>query len=166
MSKNLTPEHLRCPYADCPSIRRLDDGRLLVTGELVEIIESVARAAGHTVKSAEATILISPDLLADYVAEQSAWRPISTAPKDGTQVLIRGTAHSMLVEDPITAVARWSQGWWGNFRGAPVYTKATHWQPLPLPPQVRGSDEEAQSADEVSAADQPASLTQKDSTND
>lgn len=62
------------------------------------------------------------------------WRPIESAPKDGTEILIRGTAHSMLMRDPITAVARWSEGWWGNFKGAPTYTKVTHWMPLPAAP--------------------------------
>jgi hypothetical protein len=32
--RNLTPEHLRCFAGSCPSVYELDDGRLLIVGEL------------------------------------------------------------------------------------------------------------------------------------
>lgn len=30
--KNLTPQHLRCPLADCPSVHELEDGKIMVVG--------------------------------------------------------------------------------------------------------------------------------------
>jgi len=259
MSKNLTPEHLRCGAGvSCPSIHRLDDGRLLIVGEYLsdrEILVDFDIQVGRD----ETAIVISPDLLADYVAEKvhgcqadstaacapvspsalhpgngveavasvfhkdqlviwadellsdldaaghlkdpedyddkvsmhniverflltsvgdrvidafpdttpSAWRPISTAPKDGTRILGYGLV-GFETEKKGVATVKWCptySEWNCDPNEATEYgyesCELTHWQPLPLPPQVRGSDEEAQSADEVSAADQPASLTQE-----
>jgi hypothetical protein len=67
--------------------------------------------------------------------EERKWKTIESAPKDGTEILIRGTAYSMLVPDPITTVAKWDNGWWGNHHNAPDYTNVTHWMPLPAPPE-------------------------------
>ena len=66
MVEDLTPEHMRCPFADCPSIHRLEDGSLEIVGDLVEIIESVALAAGHEIKTAEAKIKIQESLLSTW----------------------------------------------------------------------------------------------------
>jgi hypothetical protein len=32
--KNLTPQHLRCEWGGCPSVHELEDGRLLIVGEM------------------------------------------------------------------------------------------------------------------------------------
>lgn len=36
MPRNLTPLHLRCGPRNCPSVRELDDGRLLIVGKEVD----------------------------------------------------------------------------------------------------------------------------------
>lgn len=88
----------------------------------------------------------------------SGWRPIETAPRDGTAILIfepkghygqldnwempRGVvAHSYRSDDPRLirfddyryAVGYWRPGGgWGNRNCADV--EPTHWMPLPTPP--------------------------------
>lgn len=62
-----------------------------------------------------------------------AWKPIDTAPKDGTVILL---GHSEAVFD----------GWWDTYDNAWVDGETngygdlrsydpTHWQPLPAPPK-------------------------------
>lgn len=58
MSMDITPNHLRCGMGSCPSVHILEDGRLEVRGDLVVIHETLAKAAGHEVKTAEATVVI------------------------------------------------------------------------------------------------------------
>jgi hypothetical protein len=61
------------------------------------------------------------------------WEEISTAPKDGTRMVIYIPG---LGEWPaIVDISHWhtppkARGYWWNF----AYLKPTHWQPLPLPP--------------------------------
>lgn len=55
------------------------------------------------------------------------WRPIETAPRDGTPILVVVvplTGHS-----PHVQIVSWSGGWY------PYDRQPTHWQPLPSPPQ-------------------------------
>lgn len=64
----------------------------------------------------------------------SDWRPIKTAPKDGSSILIGVPARG---EWPgVTMESRWvnsGQRWWDWFGS----DKPTHWQPMPEPPQYR-----------------------------
>lgn len=60
----------------------------------------------------------------------SDWQPLSTAPRDGTRVLLWlrsgdcAIANSKLGSKP----SNWPSGWdWPS--------EATHWMPLPLPPE-------------------------------
>lgn len=57
----------------------------------------------------------------------SSWKPIATAPKDGTFILIGD-------KDGVTAIACWNGTSWddGDFHDHIV--GITHWMPLPLPP--------------------------------
>ena len=74
------------------------------------------------------------------------WQPISTAPRDGTSILIFeahvGTAGILQVSRGIVRVSRWRDdtipsGWTGAEK-AP-----THWLPLPLPPKTPADAEMA-----------------------
>lgn len=78
------------------------------------------------------------DLLAELAAlrVQVAWRPIETAPRDGTDIIATNHASGVYI---------------GAFYGPTFMTsigyckrEPTHWQPLPEPP-----------ADQLSALDQP-----------
>lgn len=70
------------------------------------------------------------------------WRPIETAPKDGTEVLLYGRPPH---KDDLTCyVGRW--GTWDSaggpsdcwISGGPHY-RPTHWMPLPAPPDSPSS---------------------------
>lgn len=66
--KNLTPAHLRCAIgASCPSVHRLEDGRLLIVGE-----DGFPRSreVGVPCDSDEAAIIIHPDLLSTVMQEE------------------------------------------------------------------------------------------------
>ena len=64
------------------------------------------------------------------------WQPISTAPKDGTHVLMwRDTKVG-----PSISEAWWrtdcvfGHGWGGHSWVYPAWQQPTHWMPLPKPP--------------------------------
>ena len=98
-------------------------------------------------------------------ARSEAWRPIATAPKDGTRVLLWCGEE--------IEVGYWSlTGWAGtpSERGAWIIYEAridtielhpTYWQPLPLPPNAESSYRSAPAA----ASNKPAaqSSTTQDS---
>jgi len=68
----------------------------------------------------------------------SRWRPIETAPRDGTRVLLWANSH--------TTEPHWEHAigfWWADkWRvddpqcGGTCAAEATHWQPLDEPPHV------------------------------
>lgn len=64
------------------------------------------------------------------------WRDISTAPKDGTNILVW---WPLQMHCPVVAhwADKWSNGLGWKFTGwgEPLETAPTHWQPLPLPPK-------------------------------
>jgi hypothetical protein len=66
----------------------------------------------------------------------SEWQPIETAPKDGTAILVSGLSHGKRYID----INVWRRNEWHCFHPedngytVPVLP-ATHWQPLPEPPQ-------------------------------
>ncbi|MFP5078252.1 DUF551 domain-containing protein [Rhizobium sp. YIM 134829] len=71
------------------------------------------------------------------------WQPIETAPKDGTKILCicMRTDEAVKHRLGIIAVDRWTKQYdgWANFNER--FWPATHWMPLPLPPQIEQEDE-------------------------
>ena len=75
------------------------------------------------------------------------WQPISTAPKDGTEILLFGLfSWDYDFEDakPTTAVGEWDdyggyecEGGWQTITHNPYKDNCepTHWKPLPEPPK-------------------------------
>ena len=72
------------------------------------------------------------------------WKPIDTAPKDGTYVLLRRAGLTTTDDTPIMppAVARCSKrihgkdkqvfyDWLGVDSSSPILGRPTHWMPLP-----------------------------------
>lgn len=69
----------------------------------------------------------------DRCARLCEWLPISTAPKDGTRVLL----YRANWQEP-NSVGWYSsnnEGWMIAGTGAPAWLGATHWMPLPPPPK-------------------------------
>jgi hypothetical protein len=77
------------------------------------------------------------------IAEKREWRPIETAPKDGTKLLLTNDRHPQC----LMIVGHWAQdlsgeeqppfqGWfhWSGCGFAQLPDEPTHWQPLPNPP--------------------------------
>lgn len=69
------------------------------------------------------------------------WQPIETAPKDGTTVL--GYSEFIASDwnsDAAIASIQWYDygnevfGWYGSGPSGLVLTSASHWMPLPAPP--------------------------------
>ncbi len=70
------------------------------------------------------------------------WQPIETAPKDGRSILLGGGLWDDEDVSEVIGLAHWdekSKGWLvACHEGGYVcawYTDATHWMPLPEPPQ-------------------------------
>ena len=85
----------------------------------------------------------SIDMIAESITEHlhdsgyldtPQWQPIETAPRDGTPLLICCIKASKYtnVKSGFMAVNRWEK-FWGSFN--PKYFPATHWMPLPKPPE-------------------------------
>ena len=79
----------------------------------------------------------------DYAALLAAtqWRPIETAPKDGTWVLLcwkeTPTGSECFDEwSPGQAVGKWYYDGWMRCSEYSVGGNPTHWMPLPKPPSV------------------------------
>jgi len=67
--ENLTPKHMRCAPLHCPSVGRIDDGSLLIVGKRASMAAAIERVS---VGEDEHAVIISPDLLSDYVAGEVA----------------------------------------------------------------------------------------------
>ena len=62
--------------------------------------------------------------------KSSRWQPISTAPKDGTEILAYADNKGQKGE---RMVLYWDRGFW--LWGAIAIHDPTHWMPLPEPPE-------------------------------
>ena len=64
------------------------------------------------------------------------WRPIKTAPKDGTKIRIKGYDFGRESEPIHEANVRWVEsavwgaGWQGVGGRRDIYSYATHWKPV------------------------------------
>jgi hypothetical protein len=73
--------------------------------------------------------------------QRTAWQPISTAPKDGTPVVVyaergrRGKRRRAGVT--FASVARWAGGWGWLSVPTDIQLHPTHWVPLPAPPVTK-----------------------------
>jgi len=89
----------------------------------------------------------------------SEWQDISTAPKDGTAVLLFEPMESRFIADGFVQGPRvgemlgigvghwiwpdWSEPYWADyFDGDRLMSDPTHWMPLPPPPSPHTEKEE------------------------
>lgn len=106
--------------------------------------ENEAREAAHTIFMTEQesgnypTLFTLNAAIDAYLAKLSAWRPIETAPKDGTFTLayIRGVMNVRTHSVQIINWSGWGGGVWAPHSGhsGGISGEPTHWQPLPSPP--------------------------------
>lgn len=81
---------------------------------------------------------VAVDVIRAYLDAADEWRPIETAPKDGTDVLVSRRDDDGEGE---FAVAQWWVHAWAFMSGRPGDMPAllgfipTHWRPLPSPPK-------------------------------
>lgn len=67
----------------------------------------------------------------------SEWRPIETAPKDETVILLGYLPHPRLKGSQRVYEGRWDslQETWTSVNGFLIHSEASHWMPLPEPPK-------------------------------
>jgi uncharacterized protein DUF551 len=74
-------------------------------------------------------------------AGAGGWQPISTAPKDGTRVLVCKPIKTGSPKKYGIYISRWNGLYWAAVNPAIYQNGPTHWMPLPLPPtQETGSE--------------------------
>jgi hypothetical protein len=78
-------------------------------------------------------IFIAGYLAANEAADAQRWRPIETAPKDGTSILgyWMGGQHDCAIH----VTKFWRGRWWEPNEDYPQ-CEPTHWMPLPQPPAI------------------------------
>lgn len=75
--------------------------------------------------------LSNADGLVQHERKRHAWRPIETAPKDGTRVLL-GLQRRLKKPVPgYVEIGRWDGDHWAPY----IPVDWTHWQPLPEGPE-------------------------------
>ena len=104
-----------------------------------------APAYDRTTNSLDRMDLLARNIARAVIAASPSvggWEDISTAPKDGTMLLVAyddGVARAGAMEDHQRVYeARWNdfQGTWSARNGFLLHSDATHWMPLPPPPSV------------------------------
>jgi hypothetical protein len=72
------------------------------------------------------------------MTQLSGWRPIETAPKDATDILLFIPDMQNYPDNPRIVSAFWgSCGWTDNGAvGCQTWGKPSHWMPLPEPPEA------------------------------
>jgi len=99
-------------------------------------IEAAARAIAETMlrhgKAPDAQVLAQAALKA---ADAAAWRPIESAPRDGTTILLYDDRLDRMEAGWTFAGDLWQP------TGMPYKQSINHWMPLPPPPVMGGRDE-------------------------
>lgn len=67
------------------------------------------------------------------------WLPIETAPRDGTEVLLWADHSHYMFKRYHHVVGHYNHGWWMAAPGRECL-EATHWMPLPDPPQTANDE--------------------------
>ena len=65
---------------------------------------------------------------------KEGWRPIETAPKDGTEILVCGPACSGFYFSVACWKDRWQESWWSDYEDEELFPPS-HWMPLPAAPE-------------------------------
>ena len=105
--------------------------------EALTIVTSIVRE--HSRECREPKPCQDCELEAEAIAalSQPEWRPIAEAPRDGTVVMLGYLPNWRM--DRLVYEGRWcaEQQCWTSVNGFQLHTDATHWQPLPAPPEAK-----------------------------
>jgi hypothetical protein len=63
------------------------------------------------------------------------WQPISTAPKDGTFILLSGSGLPVWQGHWVGQSGRYAINGWTRFNSIDLDWSPTHWLPIPPPPK-------------------------------
>lgn len=112
------------PSMDCPDMKEDNDGDWVSLSDYKQLQAEVERLN---------------ELANDPYRLSKVWRPIETAPKDGTWVLLwwKETPTGAECFDewcPEQAVGKWHYDCWMRCSEYSVGGTPTHWMPLPKPP--------------------------------
>ena len=137
-----TPALLPCPF--CGATDDDNDLRRVIDGEWENCwIEcDKCGAQGPHVAMQPAKNLADDEASAAAAAawnQRSAWQPIETAPRDGTEVFVWDGAKAVVAvseHDFFGDVIHWPIDEWGDKRRDQPPVDGIHWQPLPSPPPI------------------------------
>ena len=109
MSQDLTPEHMRCDVgASCPSITRLDDGRLLIVGTDAH---DLAIKYGIAPSPFEEAIVISPSLLDTLMEEaRREERKLPPMVHPEGEPIVGATIDAGMWDGPVVATPEMERG--------------------------------------------------------
>lgn len=129
-SKNLdsTPELIEGYEERIKELEKALDASERVRENWCETARMYAKDMEHWKK--QATDISAAALKRADLRDSSQWQDISTAPKDGTVILLGRTGYQPLYQ------GHWTKNpdeWWVGMLGISV--KPTHWMPLPEPPK-------------------------------
>ena len=109
---------------------KFTDGQWKSLGAVAQMVERNGGTAFDSLKSAALHInALTPNAELAQAAQAEGWRPIETAPRDGTEVLANTSGLGRVVVYWDDEESQWGTGLGYLDRGAP-----THWMPLPPPP--------------------------------
>jgi hypothetical protein len=100
----------------------------------------MSRAWNHPEELADYCVSIGEADMGEEILKLALpkWQPIETAPKDGTPILLGlPVCGNLWAEDRRVYEGRWHEreGTWASINGFILFSVATHWMPLPEPPE-------------------------------
>lgn len=113
---------------------------------IMELIDAYAEsrhvngAPHYNAKTAEARAAVAAALASPgaVAAAPTGWRPIETAPKDGTLIVVKGDNHGDSDLGQHHCIASWFKGCWmesSDWNPTSDLAYLTHWMPLPPAPK-------------------------------
>ena len=115
---------VKCPFSDAGAANQQQSDPAVVT-----------QGADHyepTTRVPQSSVVLSP-----LEEGLRAWEPISTAPKDGTEILA-AVADISAPNGTRIEIILWDLNFWWRWRTVKLKEPAspTHWMPLPAPPDA------------------------------
>lgn len=129
-----------------PDVNDLTNSQYAIRDSDVYTVEAMNEMARANIARAEK--IREMEAMLSQLKETSCWRPIESAPRDGTPVLLCGgrddcagyigaEENHRLIQAPARAVwdgVCWVMGFGENGWAILAYENPTHWMPLPEPP--------------------------------